>query len=75
MINYCHYETPPGTPWILLVPPAQEGHGTVEESPEEAMEVLRRLESLPCGARLGELGLLSLDKRRLYGELTAPSRV
>ena len=55
--------------------PAQEGPGAAGESPEEAIELLGELEHLPCGTRLRELRLLSLQRRRLCGDLTAPSRV
>ena len=43
----------------------QEGRGAVGARPEEATETLGGLEQLCSGARLGELGWVSLDKRRL----------
>lgn len=47
-----------------------QGHEAVGASPEEATEVLQGLEALCSGARLRELGMFNLEKRRLKGELT-----
>ena len=43
----------------------------VESLQRKAREMTEGMEHLPCGDRLRELGLRSLEKRRLHGDLVA----
>jgi len=55
----------------LWRPQHKKGHGAVGVGPEQATKMIRGLEHVSCEERLRELGLFSLEKRRLQGDLTA----
>ena len=67
-------ETPPEHCAQLGGPQHKPGRDLLERGRGRDTELVRGLEALCCGERLGELGGLSPEQRRLRGDLAAATR-
>jgi len=64
-------EIPPGVLCPALEPSTQKRHGPIGVYPKEVTKMIRGLEDLSYKERRRDLGLFSLEKSRLWGEVIA----
>lgn len=67
---FLSHGTPPAVLHSALGSPAQDRHGPVGASAEEATKLIKGMENLSYEERLSKLCFFILEKKRLWGDLT-----